>query len=290
MDIIQPGIATKEAFQNMASGDPEKFLVFFQRARKLFPKDVAEACLAHLGGKGLDLVGRKMASWLAAEVNYLKILVESNLPEETAANAAVAVAKIDSHFAAKLLKEADQLSAAPRILRALSMVPDSGSSLLLPWLGKLSQHSHERVRSRAVKLLCKFTLDVVQTQQQLKDANPRVRANAIEGLWNVKEQEAIRVFRSALTDTNNRVIGNALVGLYMHGEPDALDKMVDLSKSQEPTLRRSIAWCFGHIRDKRAIPSLQALSKDSSLVVRTRAQRSLSAIEADIKPDQPVAA
>lgn len=277
---VEQGASVQDALRNLAETDTEKFSAFFRKARKLYPVDVAQACLCYLAQKGLDTAGQKMAFWLMAEVKYWKVLFEpSALPLETASKAAMALAKADPHFLNKFLKETESLTLTPQLLRALSLAPATSGSALMPWLKKMLQQADDRVRSRAVKLLCEIRPNKSQIERQMLDENARVRANAIEGLWNLKTSEATEIFRAALDDGNHRVVGNALVGLHLQGAPDAFAKIAENCQSSQAAVRRAMAWCLGFIRDERGIALLQTLSRDAAPVVRSRALRSLLALQ-----------
>ena len=277
---VEQGVSVKDALQNLANTDTEKFSAFFRKVRKLFPAEVAQACLCYVAQKGLDTAGQKMAFWLAAEVKYVKVLLEpSALPFETAAKAAAALVRADPHFLNKFVKEVEHLTLTPQLLRALSLAPAAGDSVLMPWLKKMTQHTDDRVRSRAVKLLCEIRPNRGQIERQMLDENARVRANAIEALWNLKTAEATEIFKAALSDSNHRVVGNALVGLHLQGSPEAFAKIAENCQSPHVAVRRAMAWCLGFIRDERGLALLQTLSKDAAPVVRNRALRSLLALQ-----------
>jgi HEAT repeat protein len=280
METSQQGVSVQDALFSAAVVDTENFAVFFRKIRKMYPSEVTQACLCYLAQKGLDGPGQKMALWLAVETKYLKVLFDSSaLPSEVVSKASAALLKADPQFLAKFLKEVEPLTLTPHLLRALSMAPVTADSALLPWLKKLAQHIDDRVRSRAVKLLCEIRPNKAQVERQMLDENPRVRANAIEALWHTKTAEAKDLFKAALADSNHRVVGNALVGLYLQGSPDAFVKMGELCERPEVAVRRAMAWCLGFIQDQRAVPLLQTLSKDPSPVVRNRALRSLAALQ-----------
>ena len=173
----------------------------------------------------------------------------------------------------------DTLTVTPQVVRALNIAPVTADSALMPWVKKLTQHSDDRIRSRAVKLLCEIRPNKAQIERQMLDENPRVQANAIEVLWHTKTVEARDLFKAAQADTNHRVVGNALIGLYLQGSPEALGQMAQLCESPQVAVRRAMAWCLGFIQDERGIPLLQMLSKDASPVVRNRALRSLLALQ-----------
>jgi HEAT repeat protein len=276
--VDQTAASVQEALQNLPGSDAERLSALFRKARKTFPSEVTQACLCYLAQKGLDASGQKMALWLAAEVKYLKVLFDPTaLPAETASKAVAALLKADPQFLSRLLKDVGALTSTPQLLRALSLA--TADSAPLPWLKKIAQHPDDHVRSRAVKLLCEIRPDKGQIEKQMLDDNARVRANAIEALWNLKTAEATEIFESALTDVNHRVVANALVGLHLQGWPEAFVKIAELCQSQQVPVRRAMAWCLGHIQDERGITLLQTLSKDPAPVVRNRALRSLLALQ-----------
>jgi HEAT repeat protein len=280
MESVEQAVSVQDALRNMASADAEKFSAFFRKARKMYPLEVTQECLLYLAQKGLDTAGQKMAFWLAAEAKYFKTLFDTNgLPLEAVAKATQALMKADPHFLSKFLKEVEALTLTPQILRALSLAPTNGDNALLPWLKKLSQHRDDRIRSHAVKLVCEIRPNKDQIEQQMLDENPRVRANAIEAIWNLKSVEATEIFKAALNDSNHRVVGNALVGLHLQGAPEAFEKMTELCQSPNMAVRRAMAWCLGYIRDERGVALLQNLSKDAVPAVRNRALRSLLALQ-----------
>ena len=240
METSQSGVSVQDALFNTAAADSENFAVLFRKIRKMYPSEVTLACLSYLAQKGLDGAGQKMALWLAAETKYLKVLFETNaLPPESVTKASAALIKADPQFLAKFLKEVDTLTVTPQVLRALSIAPVTADSALMPWVKKLTQHTDDRIRSRAVKLLCEIRPNKAQIERQMLDENPRVRANAIEVLWHTKTVEARDLFKAALADTNHRVVGNALIGLYLQGSPDALNKMGELCASEQVAVRAS---------------------------------------------------
>jgi HEAT repeat protein len=155
-------------------------------------------------------------------------------------------------------------------------------SILIPWLRNLSAHSDKRVRSRAAKLLCQLRPSNGQIKRNLESRDDRVRASAIEGLWNPrmtrKDQEVRSFLQNAVNDTNHRVVANALVGLYLMGDRDALKKMIDLCHTKNHLFRAAMAWAMGIVEDLRAVPALQCLILDSSFTVRNRATQSLLAM------------
>ena len=269
----------------LASSDLGEFRHSFRRLRRLFPEQAAEACLLYIASHGLDPASRSMAFWLSGDHVYVSVLLDpDSLPSDMASKAVAVVKEIDQEFPLKFVRAVADLTAAPLIMRALSLVPAIGDySILIPWLRRLSQNSDLRVRSRSSKLLCELRPNKSLIERQMHSEDARIRASAIEALWHINNEDARGLFRLALSDPHHRVVGNALVGLYLLGETDLLNQMIELCAHKDHLFRSAMAWAMGFVKDPRAIPTLQELTHDSSLVVRKRALSSLLLIES-LKP------
>lgn len=280
------GISIPDALESMAGDSLEKFTLYFARLRKMFPDEVAEACLWFIASRELTAASRSMAFWLSSQGTYVNILFESEaVPADVGCKALAVLKTVDDSFPIRFLKTAEQTSSPPSILRALSLVPSLGDgSVLIPWLRRLSLHKDARVQSRAIKLLCELRPNKALIERQMLSSDVRVRANTIEALWNSRTPEATEHFKLAASDPHHRVVGNALVGLHLQGDPTALAKMIEHSQNPDPLVRAAMAWCFGFIQDDRTLPLLYDLSKDVSVVVRKRALRSLLALQKDESP------
>jgi HEAT repeat protein len=247
----------------------------------MFPDEVAEACLYYIASRELNAAGRSMAFWLSSQGRYVNILFESDaVPADVARKALAALKTVDEAFLVRFLKAAEQITSSRAILRALSLVPALGDySILIPWLRRLSVHSNARVASRAVKLLCGLRPNKALIERQMLSKDPRVRANAIEGLWHSRTPEAKDLLKLAAADPSHRVVGGALVGLHLQGDESAFARMGELSTHPDPLMRAAMAWGFGFIGDERAMPFLYGLSRDAVAAVRRRALRSLMALQ-----------
>lgn len=286
-----PQQSIQEAFSNFASSDMAKFKVFFHRMRQAFPEEVTEACLWYIAARGSDAAAKQMAQWLSVQSRYLEVLFDpASLTVEVAAKAATVLKEADENFFVKFFKLASNLAAPQQALRALSLLPSLGDySSLLPLLRTFSHHADDRVRSKAVKLLCELRPNKTLIERQMQSSEPRVRASAIEALWHVRGEEIAGIFRSALSDSHHRVVVNALVGLHLQHDRSAFEKMTELAGHSEPLFRSAIAWAFGYILDKRAVATLEVLSRDASTMVRKRALRSLLALQSEDKSSDPTA-
>ena len=281
MDNAQKEVSIPDMLASIATGGMSEFTLYFTRLRKMFPDEVAEACLWYISSRELNPIGRSMACWLSSQGRYAHVLFESEaLPLVEAGKALAILKQIDDKFLIGFLKATDRISSPRAILRALALIPNLGDySLLIPWLRRLASHTDERVKSKSLKLFCQLRPNGTLIERQMQAKEPRLRANAIEALWHSRTPEAAGIFKSATFDRNHRVVGNAYIGLYLQKDQAALPKMIELSENPDPLVRAAMAWSFGFIRDERAIPALEVLSKDTSPMVRKRALQSLLALQ-----------
>jgi HEAT repeat protein len=145
-------------------------------------------------------------------------------------------------------------SDAGRLLDIIGAV--SSSSSILPLLSPLLTDSDARVRSRVALLIAKGNRSAKWVERRTAEDDPRVRANAIEGLWGASSEEAQELLRRALTDRNNRVAGNALIGLYLAGAVDCIPSFIEMASSPTPLFRITAAWAMGETGDPRFLPLL----------------------------------
>lgn len=89
-----------------------------------------------------------------------------------------------------------------------------------------------------------------------EDADPRVRANAVEGLWGRDDGEAVDRYRAALQDPHPRPAANACVGLYLAGRTEAVRELRAMALHPSPNFRAAAAWAMGRTGDPRFMPVL----------------------------------
>jgi len=283
MTVDQQTASVQEILWELADPDSESFSGTFERLRSLFPDVAREACLYYLAEKGLSASGLEMAAWLSLDSRYFTLLLdETNLPLAVASKAIAALSKADLGISLKFLEAVEPISSPEEMMRPLSLIAALADyRALVPWLGKLSNLSDGRVRSRAAKLLYALQPESGEIHRQMQDKSSRVRANVLEGLWKSKSLETAEIFKAALSDENHRVVGNALIGLYLQGDFSVLDRLSDLSTSIDPSFRAAVAWSLGFISDERGVPVLKRLSMDQSLNVRKHAISSLVTLRRD---------
>ncbi len=250
------------------------------------PENTIRHCIVHLSEKGLDTLGAQILPYLAANDHYLAAVLDPELLSlESAKRVSTLFRKADPYFFAHLSRlafDTQTLQAPSCKTRALAILDDlSKDDPIVPWLRELTQHPDERVRSKAVKVLCRLRPSKSTVQLHLQSTDPRVRANAIEALWHTPSNEAVSIFKSVLKDPHHRVVANALVGLYYRKDSGALNMMINLTDHPSPKFRLATIWALGTVADRRAIPTLQKLMSDPSELVREKAVRVLATFGPD---------
>src|SRR5687768_8808131 len=110
---------------------------------------------------------------------------------------------------------------------------------------------------------------------RLTDPDPRVRANAVEALWQSRQRGAEHVLRKATRDSHPRVVVNGWVGLYYIGDPGAAEGLLQLASDGSPAHRAAAVWGLGQLGDAVFQPKLQALVRDPDAAVRRNALKAL---------------
>jgi hypothetical protein len=154
------------------------------------------------------------------------------------------------------------------------------SSRLMPFQVQLMRQDDPFVRSKAAQYLAELTNNSAWFYSQLKDPDPRVRANAVEALWRSDMPDAEYVFREALQDSHHRVATTALVGLWLLGHQDeSAERLIATSEVSNAATRAAAAWAMGAIGNRRFFDNLVRLTKDESSLVRPRAFQALRVLE-----------
>lgn len=192
-------------------------------------------------------------------------------------------AMVDVGLARRLAEEAiaaaetSSMGDAGRILRILTKISDG--TRILPSLMRLLRTANPHLRSKAVLLIGRGSRSVKWVRHRLAESDPRVRANAVEAIWNVETPEARELLRFATADANNRVAGNALLGLYWLGDGSVIAEVVKMAGLDDSLFRMSAAWVMGETGDARFSECLRKLLADPNPGVRKRAFAAVSRIK-----------
>ena len=147
-------------------------------------------------------------------------------------------------------------------------------------LTRLLEHPNPRIRSKAGLLLSRKKRDPEWAGQYTAlEADPRLRANIIEGLWGVDTEDARTLLWDAVGDANNRVVANGVLGLYRLGEHSVTTLLRRLASHPSPDFRAAGAWVIGEARDPLFLDVLTALVRDTSGRVRRNALRAMTRIQ-----------
>lgn len=140
------------------------------------------------------------------------------------------------------------------------------------------KHLEGRVRSKLTLMVGRLTRDPDWLRQQLEDENPRIRANAIEGLWDVRAEGLEELLRSALHDPHHRVAANAALALHKIGNASAVPRIYAMLRHADEMFRRAAIWAIGQARDPRfseAIEKLVSAASGEELALATKVKEEL---------------
>ncbi len=189
------------------------------------------------------------------------------------------VPDLDLRLARRALgDEADgqKQSAPPVVRRALALLAAlSPGERIIPFLLRACRIPDQRISSQVARLAGRYRARGLLLRL-LEDANPRVRANAVESLADARHLSDRReLLWRASTDEHHRVAVNALVALARLGEQEALTRLEQLAQHQAPEFRAAAAWGMGRLGEPRFQPVLSLLYQDDCGIVRRNALRAL---------------
>ena len=228
--------------------------------------------------------GRCLASLLARDSGTVVKLCDPAASLDGSVSVAKALMqhepRFDARFARSLLSD-DRMTEAAR-QRGLAVLEKLGSSgRLIPILIQFLRDPDSRIRSKTALLFGQIMSTRGVMDRLMGDADARVRANFVEGLWNCPASFDCRpLFRRALTDPNRRVAANALVGLHRLGETREIhEHVLKMVRRREAPFRAAVAWVMGQTGDQRYIALLRYMvQQDPNPLVRLNGLRSLRRI------------
>lgn len=140
------------------------------------------------------------------------------------------------------------------------------------------KHLEGRVRSKLTLMVGRLTRDPQWLRRQLEDDNPRVRANAIEGLWDVRADGLEDLLRAAMYDPHQRVAANAALALHKIGDVSAISRIYAMLLHPDEAFRRAGLWAVGQTRDPRfsdAVEKLLGTVSGEDLALASRVKEEL---------------
>lgn len=225
----------------------------FLRAAQPLLKNISES-------RGL----RSLITLLWSRGLFLKVLCDPSIlrldEAVQLARAAIGFNPVLEKVLARCLLDTNEAAALDdafqeRLLEIMAGLSE-GDQLLPP---ATLQHPNVRIRSKAALLIGRTQNNSRWLQRRMTEADPRVRANAIEAVWGTNDDECKHILWNAVTDEHHRVCGNALVGLYRFGETRSIALLIEMSEHQAAPFRSAAAWAMGNTRDPRFLPVLAGM-------------------------------
>lgn len=247
------------------------------------PKRVVETVLPLYEERRFEEAAPFLATLLSSDDATAAKLCDPSASLDGSVRVAKALTRQEPHFDARFAKSLlndDQMSEAAR-QRGLAVLEKLGScGRLIPILIQFLRDPDCRVRSKAALMFGQIMSAQGIMERLMGDADARVRANFVEGLWSgTGSVDPGPLFRQALGDPNHRVVGNALVGLHRLGEHrDVIMHVGKMARHRDPLFRAAAAWVMGQTGEERYTAVLRHMVRDPDRLVRSNALRSLRRI------------
>lgn len=156
-----------------------------------------------------------------------------------------------------------------RLLEILAKSVDP--ELLGGMIAALCKHPDAQIRSKVALMVGSMVCKLGKCSGLLKDIDPRVRANAVEGLWGKRDPESLQLLKDSSLDSHHRVAANGLYGMYLGGDVAAIRGILRLSRETEPVRRLAGIWTIGQTGD----PRFQMVVQENLCIQTGRARFSL---------------
>jgi hypothetical protein len=228
-----------------------------------------------------------LMSLLVTHDLLLRILCDPTLDRAQVIRVARAAMRVDSMADVKIVRRlADELETGnaalsiPDAVRLLDILNEvSTGARLLPAMVRIFRHPDPYLRSKAVLFVGRANRSGRWASDRQSDTDPRIRANAIEGLWGVESSAAREMLQAAAQDSNNRVAGNALLGLYQLGDTGSIISVLQMAENASAVFRATAAWVMGQTGDPRFKDALAGMLTDANAMVRRRVLTALKALK-----------
>jgi len=168
--------------------------------------------------------------------------------------------KPDKRAAMRMLEILDQISPEARVTRLIAQLLQLDDPLL---------------RSKAALMVSRRTGGMDWIFAHLQDADPRVQANILQGLWENAHPACSAVFARFREDSHSRVAANALYGLYLRAEPGVIPSVIRMASHANPKRRVTGAWLMGVIGRPEFVDVLKGMVKQDERHVKGAALKAL---------------
>ncbi|HID56476.1 TPA: VWA domain-containing protein [Candidatus Poribacteria bacterium] len=254
----------------------------FDTLYKLREQDVLRYIVVNAikNGEEWEEKKRTLRQWmrnLGLMEKYVDLLGE--LPVELAKTLGKILKKVDEGVVLDIARSARGINRekSVKLLDILYDVADNEG--IAPILVNLLASDDRKIRSKTALILGKLSDNLHFFHNALKDPDPRVRANAVEGLWGLDNPKAKDIYLEALRDENNRVRANAAKGLYEMGDPRGLQTLKEMIEDNDGMMRASSAWVLGEVGDTSMMGKLESMAVgDPAEIARRNAIRAIEKI------------
>ena len=211
----------------------------------------------------------------------LKILLEEYLrSRQGAIDLAKKILQFEPRFDAALIEYVEDQDLVTHseqtVLHALDILDEvSERDRLVMNIVSFLKHPNPKLRSKAARMLGRRRPDAVCMDSLVHEADARVRANAVESLFDVRNEHSRNLFRVLAKDSNNRVSGNARLGLYLLGDTNSIQLIDQLANDIRSPFRNTGAWVIGRTADPRFLSTLGKLMTDADELVRAQSFRAM---------------
>jgi HEAT repeats len=166
-------------------------------------------------------------------------------------------------------------------VRVLDLISECATHLA-NWRSLIRIHSDgdAEIKARCAALLARYRFRDEDGLERFRRSDPRIRANIIQTLWGVSQDQANAILQVAVQDEDNRVAGNACLALYNSGDTRALLHLAEMLSSPDPKKKVTAAWVIGQCRDGRFASRLLEALRGDLPALRKRSITSLAKLEA----------
>ena len=227
---------------------------------------------------------RIIAPWLRQSQALQRLITALfTMPTKTARILVKILKGIDSGVTLDIVKFMKS-SPSQVIIKGLDILQDiSTDNDIAPFLMNLFNSGDQKVKSKVTLMLGKMSDKLIFVKTALRNGDSRVRANALEAIWEEDTPEVKDVFASHLDDKNNRARANAAMGLCKRNDERGFKALMEMAHDKDKMMRASAAWVLGEVKEVRAINRLQTLKEnDPEEIVHKNATIALEKMDAPL--------
>jgi HEAT repeat protein len=187
--------------------------------------------------------------------------------------------RLDEDFVEELCEDLSRLSSQEKVHLVNILEIVGQESKIQSALLKLSREPDQRVRAtvaKAIQIFSEAQKKLELTRAFLEDEDTRVRANAVESLQNVDNEEIRQRLIRMTRSPHRRERANAIKKLWDLGYRDFEMSLVQMLDEPDEWTRASAVWVLGEIEAPHLSDLVEEKLDDESAVVRENAIQALN--------------